>query len=205
LGCRESRGSLAWGGMPGKLEVITGCMFAGKTEELLRRVERARIAKKHVLLLKPSLDTRYSAEEIVTHYGRSLPCHRLPPKISLEGLERLVGDELAAADVVAFDEAHFFDRGFPALCEALVSRGKRVIVAGLDLNFRGEPFGPMPELLALADEVLKLQAVCVVCGKPATRSQRLIDGKPAREGPEILIGGLESYEARCRDCFVPPR
>ncbi|NOX44932.1 MAG: thymidine kinase [Caldiserica bacterium] len=191
--------------MPGKLEVITGCMFAGKTEELLRRVERARIAKKRVLLFKPSLDTRYSAEEVVTHYGRSLPCHRLPSEVSMGQLERLVGDELAAADVVAFDEAHFFGRGFPELCEALVARGKRVIVAGLDLNFRGEPFGPMPELLALADEVVKLQAVCVVCGKPATRSQRLIDGKPAREGPEILIGGLESYEARCRDCFVPPR
>jgi thymidine kinase len=193
------------GGMPGKLEVITGCMFAGKTEELLRRVERARIAKKRVLLFKPTLDTRYSKEEVVTHYGRSLPCHRLPPGASLEELEGLVGDELATADVVAFDEAHFFGEGFSALCEALVARGKRVIVAGLDLNFRGEPFGPMPELLALADEVLKLQAVCVVCGKPATRSQRLIDGKPAREGPEILIGGLESYEARCRDCFVPPR
>ncbi len=181
-------------------------MFAGKTEELLRRVERARIARKRVLLFKPSLDTRYSAEEVVTHYGRALPCHRLPAEISLEELERLVGkEELAAADVMAFDEAHFFGAGFPSLCESLVYRGKRVIVAGLDLNFRGEPFGPMPELLALADEVLKLQAVCVVCGRPATRSQRLIDGEPAREGPEILIGGLESYEARCRDCFVPPR
>jgi len=190
--------------MAGKLEVITGCMFAGKTEELLRRVERARIAKKHVLLAKPSLDTRYSKEEVVTHYGRSLPCLRLPVRLTLEELERAAGEELTQAEVVAFDEAHFFGPEFPALCESLVARGKRVIVAGLDLNFRGEPFGPMPELLALADEVLKLQAVCVVCGRPATRSQRLIDGKPAREGPEILIGGLESYEARCRDCFVPP-
>lgn len=190
--------------MAGKLEVITGCMFAGKTEELLRRVERARIAKKQVLLCKPDLDTRYSEREVVTHYGRSLPCLRLPTEVSLAELERLAGDELGKADVVAFDEAHFFGTGFPRLCEELVGRGKRVIVAGLDLNFRAEPFGTMPELLALADEVTKLQAVCVVCGKPATRTQRLVDGKPAREGPEILIGGLESYEARCRDCFVPP-
>lgn len=190
--------------MPGKLEVITGCMFAGKTEELLRRVERARIAKKRVLLCKPSLDTRYSETEVVTHYGRSLPCLRLPIEVSLAELKRRAGEDLGKADVVAFDEAHFFGPDFPQLCEELVARGKRVIVAGLDLNFRAEPFGPMPVLLALADEVTKLQAVCVVCGKPATRTQRLVDGKPAKGGPEILIGGLESYEARCRDCFVPP-
>ena len=192
--------------MAGKLEVITGCMFAGKTEELLRRVERARIAKKSVLIFKPSLDTRYSEEEVVTHYGRALPCHRLPTDISWQLFREVVTDrELQTTDVFAFDEAHFFGPQFPALCEALVAQGKRVIVAGLDLNFRGEPFGPMPKLLALADEATKLQAVCVVCGAPATRSQRLIDGQPAREGPEILIGGLESYEARCRSCFVPPR
>ena len=192
--------------MAGKLEVITGCMFAGKTEELLRRVERARIAKKHVLLFKPALDTRYSEKEVVTHYGRAFPCRRLPKEISWQRFSALIKDhELRATDVFAFDEAHFFGEEFPSLCEALVEQGKRVIVAGLDLNFRGEPFGSMPELLALADEVVKLQAVCVVCGRPATRSQRLVDGKPAREGPEILIGGLESYEARCRECFVPPR
>ncbi len=104
----------------------------------------------------------------------------------------------------AFDEAHFFGPEFPALCERLVSFGKRVIVAGLDLNFRGEPFGPMPELLALADEAIKLTAVCSSCGAPATRSQRLVDGKPATGGPEVLIGGLESYEPRCREHFVPP-
>lgn len=190
--------------MPGKLEVIAGCMFAGKTEELLRRVERARIAKKRVLLCKPDLDTRYSEVEVVTHYGRSLPCLRLPTDVTLPELARLAGGELDGADVVAFDEAHFFGSQFPQLCEALVDQGKRVIVAGLDLNFRGEPFGSMPVLLALADEVTKLQAVCVVCGKPATRTQRLVGGKPAKGGPEILIGGLETYEARCRDCFVPP-
>lgn len=179
-------------------------MFAGKTEELLRRVERARIAGKQVLLLKPELDTRYSPEEVVTHYGRSLPCLRLSTSTPGRALQALA-PELALADVVAFDEAHFFGPEFPTLCESLVARGKRVIVAGLDLNFRGEPFGPMPELLALADEVVKLTAVCAACGAPATRSQRLVAGQPAADGPEILIGGLESYEPRCRDHFVPPR
>lgn len=190
--------------MLGRLEVICGCMFSGKTEELLRRVERARIAKKKVLVLKPALDTRYALEEVVTHYGRSLPCRRLPREVNRSFLADHLGEELASAEVVAFDEAHFVGPQFPALCEQLVGEGKRVIVAGLDLNWRGEPFGPMPELLALADEVVKLQAVCVVCGKPATRSQRLLGGEPAREGPEIMVGGLESYQARCRDCFVPP-
>ena len=184
--------------------MITGCMFAGKTEELLRRVERARIARKQVLLFKPALDNRYSEEEVVTHYGRSLPCLRLPQGVSLADIREAAPGELERAEVIAFDEAHFFGHGFPRVCEELVGLGKRVIVAGLDLNWRGEPFGPMPELLALADDVTKLHAVCVVCGAPATRSQRLLDGAPAREGPDILIGGLESYEARCREHFVPP-
>ncbi|MBC7092601.1 thymidine kinase [Candidatus Bipolaricaulota bacterium] len=201
--------------MPGRLEAVTGCMFSGKTEELLRRVERARIARKRVLVLKPELDTRYAAEEVVTHYGRSLPCHRLPTAVCPRRFQELVTDHgLRITDVFAFDEAHFFGPEFPALCESLVARGKRVIVAGLDLNFRGEPFGPMPELLALADEVVKLTAVCAACGAPATRSQRLVAGLPVTDGPEILIGGLASgtnsdatvsYEPRCRDHFVPPR
>jgi len=140
-------------------------MFAGKTEELLRRVERARIAKKRVLLFKPALDTRYSEEEVVTHYGRALPCQRLPTGISWRDFSQFVPDqELQGTDVFAFDEAHFFGPEFPRLCEALVARGKRVIVAGLDLNFRGEPFGPMPELLALADA----QAPSGMCGLWAT-------------------------------------
>ncbi|HEU67650.1 MAG TPA: thymidine kinase [Candidatus Acetothermia bacterium] len=190
--------------MGGRLEAVTGCMFSGKTEELLRRVERARIARKEVLLFKPELDTRYAVEEVVTHHGRSLPCRRLPTAISWPEFSHLVTEHPELTDVFAFDEAHFFGPGFPALCEALVRQGKRVIVAGLDLNFRGEPFGPMPELLALADEVVKLCAVCTVCGEPATRSQRLVDGKPAPGGPEVLIGGLESYEPRCRAHFAPP-
>jgi len=179
-------------------------MFSGKTEELLRRVERARIAKKSVLLFKPALDTRYSQEEIVAHHGRSLPCFRVPTNASTADLRAVAGWEADTAHAIAFDESNFFGPEFPALCEALVATGKRVIVAGLDQNFRGQPFGPMPVLLALADEVAKLSAVCVRCGQPATRTQRLVDGRPASGGPEVLVGGQESYEARCRACFVSP-
>lgn len=201
------RGGLGYdpGTMAGRLEVVTGCMFSGKTEELLRRAERARIARKQVLLFKPELDTRYALEEVVTHYGRSLPCRRLPTDVAWPAFSHLIARHLSpVTDVFAFDEVHFFGPGFPDLCERLVARGGRVIVAGLDLNFRGEPFGPMPELLALADEVVKLAAVCTVCGEPATRSQRLVDGRPVTAGPEVLIGGLESYEPRCRGHFAPP-
>lgn len=192
--------------MPGRLEVIAGPMFAGKTEELLRRVERARIARKTVLLFKPEIDVRYSATEVVTHNGRRLPCRLLPVSLDLSGFkEHLSPDELASVEVFAFDEAHFFGASFPEICEDLVAQGKRVIVAGLDLNFRAEPFGPIPVLLALADEVVKLTAVCTVCGAPATRTQRLVGGKPALAGPEVLLGGLETYEPRCREHFVAPR
>ncbi len=191
--------------MPARLEVIAGCMFSGKTEELLRRVERARIARKTVLLFKPSFDTRYSPEEVVAHHGRSLPCFRVPPNATPAELRGAAGWEADTADVLAFDEGNFFGPHFPALCEQLVAQGRRVIVAGLDQNFRAQPFGPMPVLLALADEVLKLSAVCVHCGQPATRTQRLVDGKPATGGPEVLVGGQESYEARCRSCYVPPK
>lgn len=129
--------------MAGRLEVVTGCMFSGKTEELLRRAERARIAGKKVLLFKPEIDTRYAPEEVVTHYGRSLPCRRLPGDLGWGRLVQAVGEEaLRGADVLAFDEAHFFGREFPSLCERLVALGRRVIVAGLDLNFRGNRLGP---------------------------------------------------------------
>ena len=197
---------MKWKGsrMSGKLEVIAGCMFSGKTEELLRRVERAKIAKRKVLLLKPEIDTRYSKEEVVTHYGRSYPCHRIPLDPTLKTLRRILGAELDETEVIGFDEVHFFAPAFVELCKSLVGQGKRVIVAGLDLNFRGEPFGSMPQLLCLADEATKLQAICVKCGKPATRTQRLVDGKPITSGPEIQIGGRESYEARCLDCWVGP-
>jgi len=188
----------------GRLEVITGGMFSGKTEELIRRLERVRIAGKQLLLLKPTIDHRYSERSVVTHYGREFEAHTLEPgRETIAALEAAVGKaRLDAASVVAFDEGNFFSGALPALCESLVASGKRVIVAGLDLTFAAAPFGPMPTLMALADEVIKLHAVCVCCGGVATRSQRLIDGKPApTDGPVIQIGGLECYEARCRDCY----
>ena len=187
-----------------QLEVITGCMFSGKTEELIRRLERVRIAKGNVLLFKPTIDDRYSETAVVTHYGREFEAYLLSPgKETIGELERLVGaDALSDASVIAFDEGNFFSEIFPSLCEELVARDKRVIVAGLDLTFAGEPFGPMPLLMALADRVDKLQAVCVKCGGVATRSQRLIDGRPApKDGPVIQVGGIGTYEARCRRCF----
>lgn len=188
----------------GQLEVITGCMFSGKTEELIRRLERVRIARGEILLFKPTIDNRYSATAVMTHYGREFAAHLLAPgDETFETLERTVGvDVIGRADVVAFDEGNFFTDRLPCLCETLVEQGKRVIVAGLDLTFAGEPFGPMPTLLAHADRVDKLEAVCVKCGAPATRSQRLVDGRPASaNGPVIQVGGLGSYEARCRSCY----
>jgi thymidine kinase len=179
-------------------------MFSGKTEELIRRLERVRIAYGQILLFKPTIDDRYSRNAIVTHYGREFEAHLLPPgSESIETLTEIIGEEgLHAGAVVAFDEGNFFSEKLPALCEALVAMGKRVIVAGLDLTFAAEPFSPMPTLMALADQVDKLHAVCVKCGKNATRSQRLIDGEPAPvNDPVIKVGGIGSYEARCRDCY----
>lgn len=187
-----------------QLEVIVGCMFSGKTEELIRRLERVRIAGRKILLFKPTIDDRYNTNAVVTHYGREFAAHLLDPgEETLETLQRLVGeDALEEAAVIAFDEGNFFSERLPHLCQQLVERGKRLIVAGLDLTFAEEPFEPMPTLMALADRVDKLQAVCVVCGGGATRSQRLIDGKPApADGPVIQVGGVGSYEARCRACY----
>ncbi len=188
----------------GRLEVITGGMFSGKTEELIRRLERVRIARGRLLLFKPTIDNRYSERAVVTHYGREFEAHLLNPgSETIPALTETVrADRLHAASVVAFDEGNFFSERLPALCESLVAAGKRVIVAGLDLTFAAAPFGPMPTLMALADEVVKLHAVCVRCGGVASRSQRLIDGRPApTDDPVIKIGGLDSYEARCRDCY----
>ncbi|MGB2983675.1 MAG: thymidine kinase [Candidatus Bipolaricaulia bacterium] len=191
-----------------RLEVITGCMFSGKTEELIRRLERVRIARRKLLLFKPTIDDRYGTNSVMTHYGRAFDAHLLEPgSETVESLIDLVGTEgLDEAAVVAFDEGNFFSERLPSLCEALVNLGKRVIVAGLDLTFAEEPFGPMPRLMALADRVDKLQAVCVKCGGVATRSQRLLDGLPApTDGPVIQIGGAETYEARCRSCYQGQR
>lgn len=188
----------------GRLEVITGCMFSGKTEELIRRLERVRIARGTVLLFKPTIDDRYGLNAVVTHYGREFDAHLLAPgSETVDTLAKIVGERaLLACAVVAFDEGNFFSDRFPRLCEELTEMGKRVIVAGLDLTFAGEPFGQMPVLMALADQVDKLEAVCSKCGGVATRSQRLVDGKPAPlNGPVIKVGGLGTYEARCRTCY----
>jgi len=191
-----------------QLEVITGCMFSGKTEELIRRLERVRIARGEILLLKPTIDDRYGSNAVVTHYGREFGALELEPGTeSMEALIALVGEDvLARVDVIAFDEGNFYSARLPVLCQELVAMGKRVIVAGLDLTFAEEPFGAMPTLMAHADRVDKLQAVCVRCGAVATRSQRLIDGHPApTDGPVIQIGGAETYEARCRGCYEAHR
>jgi thymidine kinase len=188
-----------------QLEVITGCMFSGKTEELIRRLERVRIAGRSVVLFKPTIDDRYAENAVITHYGREFAAWPLAP--GTETVERITevagASRLADASVVAFDEGNFFSERLTSLCQQLVHRGKRVIVAGLDLTFAEEPFGPMGTLMSLADRVDKLHAVCVQCGGVATRSQRLIDGAPApADGPVIQVGGIGGYEARCRMCYV---
>jgi thymidine kinase len=184
----------------GWIEVVCGSMFSGKTEELIRRVRRARIAKQQVQVFKPALDYRYHEEKVYSHNG--LHWEAVPVGNAREVLGRL----LPETTVVAFDEAQFFDWELSDVCTELAGRGLRVILAGLDMDFRGEPFGPMPLLMAEAEEVTKLQAICVACGAPASRTQRLIDGQPAAyDDPIILVGGSESYEARCRSCHEVPR
>lgn len=181
----------------GWIEVICGSMFCGKTEELLRRVRRAAIARQRVQVFKPAIDTRYGLGRVASHNGLAWESEAI--NSSAEILRDLKPD----TDVVAIDEAQFFDDGITEVCNTLANRGLRVIVAGLDLDFRGEPFGPMPRLICQAERVDKLHAICVVCGAPASRTQRLIDGQPARyDDPVIVIGAAETYEARCRHCHV---
>jgi len=184
----------------GWIEVICGSMFSGKTEELIRRIRRAAIAKQKVQVFKPALDHRYHAEQVASHNG--LQWQAVPVGSAGEILDRLDPE----TTVAAVDEAQFFDRELSKICIELAGGGVRVILAGLDMDFRGEPFGPMPWLMAESEEVTKLQAICVVCGAPASRTQRLIDGHPAAyDEPVILVGGSESYEARCRYCHQVPR
>ncbi|MBN1312852.1 MAG: thymidine kinase [Anaerolineae bacterium] len=183
----------------GRIEVICGCMFSGKSEELIRRVRRAQIARQKVEVFKSSLDNRYQANCVNSHNRSSIAA--IPVQSAGEIIRNLSGD----ATTVAIDEAQFFGSELIELCSQLAGRGIRVIVAGLDLDFRGEPFGPIPELVAKADYVDKLQAICSVCFKDATRSQRLIDGRPAQyDDPIILVGAQESYEPRCRHCHTVP-
>lgn len=180
----------------GWVEVIAGPMFSGKSEELIRRVTRALIAKQAVQVFKPVIDDRYDALAVASHMGRTLSALPVPDVAALEAAL----DE--GTQVVAVDEAQFFEVGLIDLVDRLADRGKRVILAGLDLDFRGEPFGPMAELLARAEVVEKLTAICR-CGRAATRTQRLIAGQPAHaDDPVVLVGAAESYEPRCRSCHV---
>ena len=175
----------------GTIEVITGSMFSGKTEELIRRVKRALLARQRVQAFKPRIDDRYDSTRIVTHERVSVEA------VAVANSESLEGRVLEESDVIAIDEAQFFDAGIIEVSDRLASRGMRVIIAGLDQDYLGRPFHPMPELMAIAEEVTKVHAVCTACGAAASRSQRLI-----AEGTTVLVGGSESYEARCRACFV---
>lgn len=188
------------GTQPGWIEVITGVMFSGKSEELIRRVRRAVIARKQVQVFKSHLDDRYGVYTVTTHDGVAVEAHPVSTSVEIAGLVR------RESSVIAIDEAQFLDRGIVDVATALADRGSRVILAGTDMDFRGEPFGAIPHLLAVAEHVDKLHAICVVCGEPACRNQRLIDGRPAPyDSPTIMVGGAESYEARCRSCHQVPR
>jgi thymidine kinase len=184
----------------GRVEVICGSMFSGKTEELIRRVRRAQIARQQVQVFKPSIDTRYTERRVTSHNGQDFDAH---PCASSAEIRACVAPETT---VVAIDEAQFFDGGLIDVVDGLAARGVRVILAGLDLDFRGEPFGPIPRLMCTAEDVLKLHAICVVCGEEGSRTQRLVNGQPARyDDPVIMIGASESYEARCRRHHSVPR
>ena len=184
----------------GSVEVITGSMFCGKTDEMIRRLRRAEIAKQKVQVFKPNLDIRYAVEHIASHNGMNVEA------VSVESASDILGQVQPDTDVVAVDEAQFFGEEIAAVCKTLAGRGVRVIVAGLDMDFRGEPFGPIPRLMAQAEKVDKLRAICVVCGRQASHTQRLINGQPAAyDDPVILVGAQEVYEARCRHCHQTPQ
>jgi len=174
----------------GRVEVIAGSMFSGKTEELIRRVRRAVLARQKVQAFKPLVDNRYDAKRIVSH--NELNIDAIPIATSKE----LEHDILPETKVVAIDEAQFFDEGIVKVVNRLADEGKRVIVAGLDQDFRGEPFGPMPQLMAVAERVLKVHAVCTKCGADACRSQRVVSDEA-----QVRVGGTDAYEARCRACY----
>lgn len=189
------------GSHPGWIEVVAGVMFSGKSEELIRRVRRAIIARRKVQVFKSHLDSRFTGlYSVSTHDGREIEA---TPVDAATEIFRLVKPD---TELVAIDEAQFLDDEIVTVASALAARGVRVILAGTDTDFRGEPFGPMGQLLAVAESVDKLQAICVICGDLATRNQRLVDGRPARyDSPTILVGGRETYEARCRHCHRVPR
>ncbi|CDM69437.1 Thymidine kinase [Clostridium bornimense] len=183
----------------GCIEVVCGPMYSGKSEELIRRIRRAEIAKQKVQVFKPTIDDRYDKQDIVSHRGDKI--QGIPISRSEEILNYLDED----TEVIGIDEVQFFDDGIIKVVNQLADNNKRVIVAGLDTDFRGEPFNVMPQLMAIAEFVDKITAICMKCGNPATKTQRLIDGKPADyNDPIVLIGAKESYEARCRNCHEVP-
>jgi len=184
----------------GSIEVVTGSMFSGKTDELIRRLRRATIARQKVQVFKPIIDNRYHVDKVTSHAGTVFSA--LPIKSSAELIKNLDAD----TSVVGIDEAQFFDEGIVSVAKELADRGIRVLVAGLDTDFRGEPFGIMPVFMAIAEHVDKLQAICMVCGEAACRTQRLVNGKPARyHDPVVIVGASEMYEARCRTHHEVPR
>jgi len=187
----------------GWVEVITGSMFSGKTEELLRRLRRAEIAGQEVAAFTPAIDDRYGEATLGSHAGRTWEATVVDT--TAEGVSK-IPSYLNGEEVVAVDEANFFPGELVAVCQSLASDGRRVVVSGTDQTFRGEPFDPIPQLMAVAEYVEKFQAICTQCGEPATRNQRLIEGEPAHyDDPTIMVGAEESYEARCRNCHVVER
>ncbi|MBO5131307.1 MAG: thymidine kinase [Romboutsia sp.] len=181
----------------GYIEVVIGPMYSGKSEELIRRLKRAKIAKQNVIVFKPGIDDRYSKDDVVSHSGYAINA------VAIQKSSQIYDYIQNDTQVVGIDEVQFFDDEIVDIAIDLANKGIRVIAAGLDMDFKGEPFGPTPRLLAVAEFVDKIQAICSVCGQPATRSQRLIDGKPAKyDEPIIQVGAVESYEARCRKCHV---
>jgi thymidine kinase len=175
-------------------------MFCGKTDELIRRLRRATIARQKVQVFKPSIDNRYDEQRVASHAGSTFEA------IAISESKEILNQLAENTTVVGIDEAQFFDAEIVEVAENLADHGIRVIVAGLDMNFKGEPFGCMPVFMALAERVDKLQAICMTCGEPASRTQRLVNGQPARyDDPEIIVGASEMYEARCRQHHIVPR
>jgi thymidine kinase len=176
----------------GSIEVICGSMFSGKTEELIRRLRRAEIARQRVAIFKPAIDSRYGNDHIVSHSEQKL---RSEAVNSAQEIIEKIGD----AQVVGIDEGQFFKEDLAAICNTLAASGRRVIVAGLDMDYRGKPFEPMPQLMAIAEQVTKTQAICMKCGEPASYTQRLTQARD-----RVVVGAKEMYEARCRACYEPP-
>ncbi len=184
----------------GSIEIVTGSMFSGKTDELIRRLRRATIARQKVQVFKPAVDNRYNVEKVTSHDGNVFQA--IPIQMAQDILSYLDDD----TTVVAIDETQFFDPEITAIVHNLAERNMRVIIAGLDMDFRGEPFGPMPQLMAQAERVRKLQAICMICGDQAYCTQRLVNGKPAHyNDPVVIVGADEMYEARCRKCHQVPK